>query len=185
MREDSRMNSSPFRRACGGFFRYAAWTGMIVFILVSSVYVYLDWKAEKRWAAVQAMVKREGETLTLTDLMPPRLPEAENYAAIPELRGINIVEDGDDKKGAPAAKRQALLDLVSGLEKIYPKMYQEFSLGKPPNWPRIMAELKSTSYITDLPPAGKEAELFKRTLETQRPLLKVLAESSRRYQQAE
>ena len=185
MREDLRMNSSPFRRACGRFFRYAAWTGMIVFILVSSVYVYLDWKAEKRWAAVQAMVKREGETLALTDLMPPRLPEAENYAAIPELRGINIVEDGNDKKGTSAAKRQALLDLVSGLEKITPKMYQEFSLGRPPDWPRLMAELKSTSYITDLPPAGKEAELFKRTLETKRPLLKVLAESSHRYQQAE
>lgn len=185
MREHSRMNSSPFRRACGRFFRYAAWTGMIVFILVSSVYVYLDWKAEKRWAAVQAMVKREGETLTLTDLMPPRLPEAENYAAIPELRGINIVEDGDDKKGASAAKRQALLDLVSGLEKITYDMYKESLLGRSPDWPRIMAELKSTSYITDLPPAGKEAEVFKRTLETKRPLLKVLAESSRRYQNAE
>ena len=179
------MNSSPFRRACGRFFRYATWTGMIVFSLVSSVYVYLDWKAEKRWAAVQAMVKREGETLNLTDLMPPRLPEAENYAAIPELRGINIVEDGDDKKGASAAKRQALLDLVSGLEKIPPKMHQGSLLGRPPDWPRLMAELESASYITDLPPAGKEAEVFKQTLDTKKPLLKVLAESSRRYQQAE
>jgi hypothetical protein len=179
------MKSTPFGRACFRFFRYAAWMAIIAFILVSSIYLYLDWRAEKRWTEVAAMHKREGETLTLTDLMPPSLPEAENYAALPELRGINVVEDGDEKKGVSGARRQALLDLVNGLQVSSPKMYQGSTLGRSPDWPRIMAGLKTAHFITNLPPAGKEAEVCKVAIETGKPLLRVLVESSRSFQDAE
>ncbi|MEN3943481.1 hypothetical protein WJU23_19430 [Prosthecobacter sp. SYSU 5D2] len=158
---------------------------MITVTPVAALYLYLDWRAEKRWSESVAMLKREGETLSLMDLMPPRLPESENFAALPELRGINIIEEGDDKKGASGAKRQALLDLMSGLEKITPRMYQGITLGRSPDWSEIMAELKTASFITDLPPMGKETEAFKFAIETRNPLLKVLSEASSSYQDAE
>lgn len=179
------MNSTPFRRACFRFLRYAAWTAIIVFTLVTSLYLYLDWRAEKRWSETVAMLKREGETLTLTDLLPPRLLESENYAALPELRGINIIEDGDETKGASGARRRALHDLINGLQVSTPKMYQGSTLGRSPDWSRIMAGLKTAHFITNLPPAGKEAEVCKVAIETGKPLLRVLSEASRSFQDAE
>ncbi|MEO6742608.1 MAG: hypothetical protein ABIP20_20380, partial [Chthoniobacteraceae bacterium] len=65
---------------------------------------------------VQAMLKAEGETIDFRATMRDPVPEAENFCAIPLLKDLALVVDGDENKGAPAEKRKrfAAVKLPSG-----------------------------------------------------------------------
>ncbi len=90
------------------YVRILLWLFTTFVTLVVLLYVWTNWSGRRRWAAVKAMVEREGETLEFRKLLPETPPEAQNLLAIEPLRGIALVVDNDPAKGEPGARRKAL-----------------------------------------------------------------------------
>lgn len=171
----------------------------------AGIYFWLDHKANKRWAEVEAMLTREGETLNYVDLLPMRMPEAENYAAMEELRDIATVVDGDDQKGVPAEKRKALQKMRGGVEGSM-TLLSERMTGRRVNWAVVAQDLHEKKAPPGLPPApgspaikvktqpgplkllpplGQEAAAVRAMLEEVSPLFKKLADRAMHYTQAQ
>lgn len=168
----------------------------------AGIYFWLDHKANKRWAEVEAMLTREGETLKFMDLLPMRMPEAENYAAMEELRDIATVVDGDDQKGEPAEKRKALAKMQEGMELLRSSRGDRLT-GKRPDWAGLAQELHAPprlplasgsqankaktqpGLLKQLPPPGQEAAAVRAMLEEVSPLFKKLADRAMHYTQAQ
>ncbi|MCW0221041.1 MAG: hypothetical protein OJI67_22120 [Prosthecobacter sp.] len=131
------------------------------------------------------MLKREGETLIFQDVLPPPLPESENYAALSQLRSINIIEGGDEKSGQSGANRQALLDLAKGLESMSYQTFHGVRLGQPLDWNRMASDLKKAKFMAEIPAPGQEAQAIRMTMDAKKPLLKILTDSATRFQAAE
>lgn len=160
----------------------------------AGIYFWLDHKANKRWAEVEAMLTREGETLKFMDLLPMRMPEAENFAAMEELRDIATVVDGDDQKGEPAEKRKALAKMREGMELLRSSRGDRLT-GKLPDWAGLARELHSghvaspamvpkppvVPLLSALPAPGLEAVAIHRALEDRYPLIKKLGERAMHY----
>lgn len=168
----------------------------------AGIYFWLDHKANKRWAEVEAMLTREGETLNYVDLLPMRMPEAENFAAMEELRDIATVVDGDDQNGVPAEKRKALAKMREGMEVLRSSMGDRLT-GKRPDWAGLAQELHAPlrlplasgspankaktqpGLLKQLPPPGQEAAAVRAMLEEVSPLFKKLADRAMHYTQAQ
>lgn len=75
-----------------------------------SVAVIPFWSAHanKQWKEAQRAYIAGGETLEFEKLLPGPIDEAENFCAIPELRDIAVIIDGDRAKGNPAKVRENL-----------------------------------------------------------------------------
>jgi hypothetical protein len=83
-------------------------------VVASVVTLYLlfcagvNYFGAKRWAAAQAMLQREGESIDIRKIAPePVLPE-KNFCAIPALKDIVLVVDRNPDNGAPAERRKRL-----------------------------------------------------------------------------
>lgn len=162
------MSASALTRRITRGLRIFFWMAFILAALLIPIYFLLGWQAARRWEGVETMLHREGETLKFTDLLPSRLPESQNYAAIPPLRRITAVEDGDENKGEPGAKRKALAELSKGLEKL--GIYRsKAGLGRPSDWPAVAKELKASGLLKDVPLPGSEPEAILKRLDDTRP----------------
>lgn len=162
--------------------RFLCWSVICLATLLTLFWAIMDWKAQRQWQAALARIQREGETLDFYSLLPTPLEEAENFAAIPSLRGITLVLDGDPEKGIPAQKRQALEELGSGLTS---RPFKGVASGQVPDWPTIAASLVKNRLLDALPPPGHEAAAIQKAMEIKRPLLMALSQPASRYQQAE
>ncbi len=85
------------------------WVLIALFVLLLIVAPLIwSWSATREWHRVKAAIEAEGETFDLRKLLPPPPPDAENFCAIPALKDIALVVDGDENKGEPANRRKAL-----------------------------------------------------------------------------
>ena len=63
--------------------------GCIAFLaLCVCLHFFLNWKAERRWQAYAKEARARGVKLNLTDFAQPKIPDEENFAALPMMRAI-------------------------------------------------------------------------------------------------
>ncbi len=62
---------------------------LILFIaLIVAFYAEKNWRGQRAWAAYRTDAERRGVKLDLKDFLPPPVPDAENFAAIPIFEEI-------------------------------------------------------------------------------------------------
>ncbi len=88
--------------------RRLTWTAITLVTLLLLFCAWVNWSSARRWRDVQAMLKAEGETIDFRATMREPVPEMENFCAIPLLKDLALVVDGDQNKGVPAEKRKRL-----------------------------------------------------------------------------
>ncbi len=157
------------------FFRILLWSFITLVTLVVLLHVWTNWSGRRRWAAVKAMVEREGEILEFRKLLPATPPDAQNLLAIEPLRGITEVVDHEETKGEPGAKRQAVAamklegkaPISNGVEKGEASDMQA--------WMKFLREVKYLDLPAESAAPGKEVLA---ALDAKYPVLKQLADLS-------
>ena len=56
--------------------------------LFTGAHFFLNWQAERRWQAYVKEGRARGVKFDLTEFAPPKIPDAENFAALPMMRAI-------------------------------------------------------------------------------------------------
>ena len=67
------------------------WTGIVFAILAVLVLIFIaeeNWRGRRAWETYRAAAEKRGVKLFLKDFIPPDMPDAENYAAIPLIRDL-------------------------------------------------------------------------------------------------
>ena len=47
-----------------------------------------NWLAERRWQAYCAAARARGAKISIAEIIPPEIPDSENFAALPMFRGV-------------------------------------------------------------------------------------------------
>ena len=88
--------------------RRLAWA-LVVFVALCFLFcAWVNWSGARQWHATQVMLKAQGETLDFRATAKEPIPESENFCAIPLLKDLALVVDGDVNKGEPGEKRKRL-----------------------------------------------------------------------------
>jgi hypothetical protein len=82
--------------------------GVVVIAALVVVREYVDWSGRRRWAAVQEMLAREGESLDFRKNLPDPVPDELNFCAISALKNIAIAPENNDDKSELGRKRMRL-----------------------------------------------------------------------------
>ena len=78
------------------------WIGIVVATLAALVLIFIaeeNWRGRRAWDAYRAAAEKRGAKLFLKDFIPPDIPDAENYAAIPIIR--DLFAERKDGEAAP------------------------------------------------------------------------------------
>lgn len=165
--------------------RILSWIVVSLVVLAIFLSAWLSWSGQRRWQRIAETLKAENETLDFKALMPPRIPDPQNFGAIEPLREITLVEAGDESRGVPGARRRALRDLMPDLPSgafpsgLGPAFAERASLTKLPEG------LGESKILNGPAGAANAAKSIRDALESTRPLLKVFAEAARAQPQAE
>lgn len=101
--------TNPFKRR---WFRVIAWFLMSVLTLIALLWLSINWAGARALRATEAKFKAAGESLDINKVLPGPVPDERNFCAIPILKDLALVVDGDADKGEPAAKRKRLKELA-------------------------------------------------------------------------
>lgn len=77
--------------------RLCAWFAFSAFTILILARQYISWSGARRLAAVEQMLEREGETLDFRKTAPGPIPDAENFCAIPALKDLPLIPEGEEK----------------------------------------------------------------------------------------
>ncbi len=91
---------------------WLAITAAFAALIIGGVLLF-NYLAACEWEETKAELTAAGETLDFHKLLPPPVPDADNYCAIPELKDIALIVDGDREAGEPGRKRAALASLYA------------------------------------------------------------------------
>ena len=61
---------------------------LAVAALLAGMHFFLNWQAERRWQAYVKEGRARGVKFGLTEFAPPKIPDEENFAALPMMRAI-------------------------------------------------------------------------------------------------
>ena len=100
--------SIPFKRR---WVRVTAWIFVSLVTLYLLLWAALNWTGARMLRAAEARIKAAGENVELRDVFPDPVADEQNFCAIPILKDLALVIDGDAAKGEPAAKRERLKSL--------------------------------------------------------------------------
>jgi hypothetical protein len=87
----------------------------IVLVLVTLVvlfYAVENYRGAKAWQKMTAELNADGVSLDIADSLAPPVPDEENFCAIPLLRDLPLVIDGDTEAGESGAKRRRLANVT-------------------------------------------------------------------------
>lgn len=77
------------RRVAAWFRSHPLTTGFLVLVGTAvGAHLFADWRAEVRWQRYCTEARARGVKLTLAEFAPPKIPDAENFAALPMFRAI-------------------------------------------------------------------------------------------------
>ncbi len=77
------------RKLLAWFRSHPIFAGCTVFLaLCVCLHFFLNWKAERRWQTYATEARARGVKLNLTDFAPPKIPDEENFAALPMMRAM-------------------------------------------------------------------------------------------------
>jgi len=78
----------PSRRTVGRVAMAAASLAFLVTSLPLGYYGYQNWRGQQAWRAFQASLKRSGESLSFTALLPQAVPDSADFARLPAFRSF-------------------------------------------------------------------------------------------------
>ena len=96
------LRSHPFISIFGGFLA-----------LLVAAHFFLNWRAERRWQAYVREGRARGVKFDLTEFAPPKIPDEENFAALPLMRAISL-HDGKTPMAFPLGDRPQFIGSVNG-----------------------------------------------------------------------
>jgi hypothetical protein len=99
---------NPFKHR---WVRVTAWIFVSLVTLYLLLWAALNWTGARMLRAAEARIKAAGESVELRDILPDPVNDEQNFCAIPVLKDLALVIDGDAAKGEPAAKRERLKSL--------------------------------------------------------------------------
>jgi hypothetical protein len=168
------------------WFRRLLWSLITLITFWVLVAVVLNWTGQRRWLRLKAQLDAEGETLDFIKLLPPSIPDAQNFAAIEPLNGIRLAPGDSPAAKAAQAKRDAIKQSCHFLQnqRVSRSLAAE-GLGKaqPPDMVKIIAALLDRKLL-DLPP-NADARTLRQALEKHLPILPKLAVAARKRSQVE
>ncbi|MEZ0274875.1 MAG: hypothetical protein ACAH88_08215 [Roseimicrobium sp.] len=91
--------------------RFIAYAGAALLAALVGLTIWMNHKGSRDWKEAQAMLASEGVELDFKAMKVASVADADNFCAIPLLKGVTAVEDGDETKGEPAVKRKAVAAL--------------------------------------------------------------------------
>lgn len=68
--------------------RFYAWLGAGIISVLVLFYAEESWRGKRAWAALQREVSARGESLELSSVAPPPVPDEENFALAPGVAGV-------------------------------------------------------------------------------------------------
>lgn len=138
-----------------------------------------NWSAAREWRQLKAELEARGESFDLTAMLPPAPAEAENFCAIPALKDLPLVVDGDPDKGEPAARRKAFISLgnSSGGRPSWPAGP---TLGQPTDLVPWMEYFRTTGMLKLPPDSGRPGADLLLAMDGTVPVIKELAAASSR-----
>lgn len=161
--------------------RILLWIFITLVTLTVLLYVWTNWSGKRRWAATQAMIESEGETLDFHSLLPQAPPNAENLLAIEPLRGITEVVDHDKAKGEPGAKRQALAAMKLATQAPSSGGVEKGEMTDLQSWMKFLRETKYLDLPVESATPGRDVLA---ALDAKFPVLKQLADLAPQRSQA-
>lgn len=94
-----------FFRQC---LRVVLWGGGVLAVLYALTAWILNWTGDRRWERVKAELEAVGGSLDYLELLPPPIPDEQNFAAIEPLNGIRTPPGESEAARAAQAKRDVI-----------------------------------------------------------------------------
>lgn len=168
------------------WFRRLLWTLITLITLWVLLAVVLNWTGQRRWLRLKAELDAAGETLDFLKLLPPPIPDAQNFAAIEPLNGIRLAPGDSPAARAARAKRDAIKKACEFLhdDRLSDVLaYEALRKAQPPDLVQIIAVLRDQKQLQL--PLNADAQALRHALEQHLPMLSELAEAARTRSQAE
>ena len=133
--------------------------GLIVLLIVSLLVAreVVDQSGKRRWAAVQEMLAREGESLDFRKIAPDPVPDDQNFCAIPALKDLPLALNESDKTSPLALKRLRLMNTALPDRRDGPDYSQGATSGRPVDLEAWAAYLRKPARKTASPDSGNPA----------------------------
>lgn len=134
--------------------------------LVALIYAIENWRGERAWEAMKRELVAQGESLDFRDLIPPQVPDAENFAATPLLKPLLEYTYERDAKGAMQVVRKDQAAFDRSMAQKLPSYVSEGERERRKagtedgrtDWAGWMESFKKSTNFTLPNPAGKPAE---------------------------
>lgn len=168
------------------WFRRLLWTLITLITLWVLLAVVLNWTGQRRWLLLKAELNAAGETLDFIKLLPPPIPDAQNFAAIEPLKGIRHAPGESPAAKAAQAKRDAIqkaCDFLHDKRLSQVLAAQALSHAQAPDLAEIITALRDQKQL-ELPP-NADARALRQALEQRLPMLSQLPEAARTRSQIE
>lgn len=102
--------------------RVLGWTAVSLVTLYALLCAWVNWTGARMLSDALARLKADGETTDFRAVTREPVPDAQNFCALPALKDLPLVVDGNSEKGEPGERRRRLnaLKFPSG-DKVPPK----------------------------------------------------------------
>ena len=134
---------------------------LVIVLMLGGCWVAIDQMGREAWKNVEAQVAVEGETLDFRQLLPPPVPDEENFCAIPALRNLAAAVDDPSPAGEEGRRNRERLATIDSF--MVPEAFSSSSrlpkvfLHDPVNPEEIAEYLRKGGYWTMPPESGDSA----------------------------
>ena len=94
-----------------------AWLTIIALTLLALLHAIENFRGARALEKAVAEVAADGETIDFDDLLLEPVADEENFGAIPLLKNIAVVTDGDTSKGPGGAARKRIKEIAERMKK--------------------------------------------------------------------
>jgi len=171
--------------------RWFRWTFTPVAAVVLSwccICLILNYAGEKRWQKVKAKLEAEGEIFDYFALLPPPIPDEQNFCAIEALNGIRAAE-GSSEISVLGKRKRDEINRQSGFIEPKDRLLIRFGLLQEPNVPddhAIRGVLSRRGFLgPGSEPPTKTWQEIRKEMEGHAPILMELCQAVRQRPQAE
>ena len=140
--------------------------------LVAAFYAFENWRGRRAWTRMQRQLQESGQWAEFTALIPPPVPDDQNFAMTPVLAPLLDFEPGTQKHrdtNAVARIRELGKTVNSGSSK-----WEGWRLGQSTDWSEVLAAKATTNSVALTPAVVLEA------LRAEEPFLAELRTASAR-----
>ncbi len=148
-------------------------------IALCLVVFYLNYRATQRYHRTIAAIEHSGETFDLEKLLPLALPDSENFAAIPALKGLAVDDRHNPATPNPIRRRLAELRLPKTDPKIFNQIRRDGSItGNSLSAENLIEYLKVTEIAPNAFTYGTDSSEILAYIENKFPLLAEITSST-------